>query len=963
MRVTLNILAIFLVPGVLQALTAQNRGNYPIFNPSTDLLLAQYDSLPDPDDIHAQAALGCMLLHLDLETVSVYAVLGATGIQRLDQGFIDSTKLMKEIYGREGKNTWTYAWDGHLVRGANWNRSVNRIKNKVRSVIESGGVVFVAEAGQSNITADWVEVLIDEGVSPSLIKSNVVVVQHSRWNENQSSEDDLVYVKEQTSYIKIDDGNMDYDEGGKNGKKGEQTPAYKSSDLTYIQEVISPLNSNEAAKGLWNLAEEVIIDSGWPGAPYSPIPGGVDFSDTVEVWWIMEINTKADTIRKFWDRYVVEGTSSGVGDPGPPTITSYYEGSEDGVVVMDIEFDSPGSFWSEETTVPGYTGRSYYVAQVDSFREPGFGTLNYPFVVTKAGNYQLQWRSYITIGDNGTEHNDNWARLIEADGTIVDPVNSKKLDPKEDSNEDNWYKIYMNRTDQWTWQARNVDNDAQPVHWDLDAGKQYVLQVSARSRGHAIDRLLLWDRNGETQYADPTNGSPSRQQNNLADKLPASKIIVGIPTNIPPSVAFDSSSGLNLEEGYTSIELAANASDLDGQIDNVQLFLDDILIREDNAFEYRWNENTDPKLLGLAAGAYQLKLIATDNEGATAEATATLTVKAVENTPPSVSFNDLSELDKIEGYDGIYIEANAIDLDGEIANVELYLDDVFISSDSKPKYNWFGKKDPRLLGLTAGTYQLKLIATDNESTTAEAIATLTVKAVDNTPPTVSFNDSSELDKVEGYDGIYIEANAIDSDGEITNVELYLDNVFISSDSKPKYNWFGKKDPELLGLAAGTYEVKVVATDNEDAKAEVVTTLTVISAPKSPYQIWEEENDLPDNSGDLDTDKDGYSNKYEFLFGLDPNNPLNPRKQKIFVDAKGFLNMIYTRRSDQSISYIVEISTNLSASSWTPLTIGKDYEVTNGPVDNGDGTETLTLTYEIALGDIGDKSFLRIKATE
>ncbi|MEM9445472.1 MAG: hypothetical protein AAGA18_08970 [Verrucomicrobiota bacterium] len=41
----------------------------------------------------------------------------------------------------------------------------------------------------------------------------------------------------------------------------------------------------------------------------------------------------------------------------------------------------------------------------------------------------------------------------------------------------------MNTTGKWTWQACNIDNNPQPVDWNLDTGKQYVLQVSARSGG------------------------------------------------------------------------------------------------------------------------------------------------------------------------------------------------------------------------------------------------------------------------------------------------------------------------------------------------------------------------------------------------------------------------------------------------------------------------------------------------
>ncbi|MEM9445473.1 MAG: hypothetical protein AAGA18_08975 [Verrucomicrobiota bacterium] len=67
----------------------------------------------------------------------------------------------------------------------------------------------------------------------------------------------------------------------------------------------------------------------------------------VEICWILEINSKADSLRKSWNTYVIN-KSSGSGGSSPPVITPYYQGSEDGVVLMDVEFDPSENPWSEE---------------------------------------------------------------------------------------------------------------------------------------------------------------------------------------------------------------------------------------------------------------------------------------------------------------------------------------------------------------------------------------------------------------------------------------------------------------------------------------------------------------------------------------------------------------------------------------------------------------------------------------
>jgi hypothetical protein len=78
-----------LLAGVIIALLSSAEAR-PFFNTNTDLLIAQFDSKPDTDDIHAQAALGCMLAHPSLAGVKYYAVAGAYGDQKRGAQFIDS---------------------------------------------------------------------------------------------------------------------------------------------------------------------------------------------------------------------------------------------------------------------------------------------------------------------------------------------------------------------------------------------------------------------------------------------------------------------------------------------------------------------------------------------------------------------------------------------------------------------------------------------------------------------------------------------------------------------------------------------------------------------------------------------------------------------------------------------------------------------------------------------------------
>ncbi|MEM9159833.1 MAG: DNRLRE domain-containing protein [Verrucomicrobiota bacterium] len=263
------------------------------FDKAKDILIAQFDNKPDADDLMAQAALGSMLLHSDLEGVNYYAVTGAYGTQ--GGSYIDSRSLFEIAFGAENE-FWT---DADL----NWNASIERIRNKTKPILQNGGRVWVQEAGQSDLTRDWIESLLADGISGSLIKSHVTVVQHSDWNEGQTSDADLDYVRSKTNYVAIDDGNQEYGSGQTRGP--HQTPKYVSEDENWLQDATSPNNPNPRAQALWQEAHRIITEANFSGG-YSVIPqGGVDFSDCVENWWIFEIESDADSVEKFWNRYVV----------------------------------------------------------------------------------------------------------------------------------------------------------------------------------------------------------------------------------------------------------------------------------------------------------------------------------------------------------------------------------------------------------------------------------------------------------------------------------------------------------------------------------------------------------------------------------------------------------------------------------------------------------------------------------
>ena len=104
----------------------------------------------------------------------------------------------------------------------------------------------------------------------------------------------------------------------------------------------------------------------------------------------------------------------------------------------------------------------------------------------------------------------------------------------------------------------------------------------------------------------------------------------GVSTNKLPTVSF--ANPLLSDKFFEGDDLGVtvNATDADGSIANVKLYLNNVLVREEGAAAYEWGTDnptqTDDALLNLAIGTYVLKAVAEDNEGGTTEKSITIEV-------------------------------------------------------------------------------------------------------------------------------------------------------------------------------------------------------------------------------------------------------------------------------------------------------------------------------------------------
>jgi hypothetical protein len=236
----------------------------PDFNISKDLLLVQLDCKTDIDDLHTAAGLATLLHHPDYKNLNYFAIAGTYGIQ--EGLYVPPNELMKLAF----RNNWA---DAHNKR----DKSIKEVIKKAEKTIRNSGSVWVAEAGQSDFTADWVQKLVEK--NPSLnIKERVHVVQHSDWNESVTEPSKLKYAQSITDYHKIADGNA----------VGNGTPGLKSDGKINWERKLN----NQQLTLVWNTAIRLGNQYNGKDGRYlnkSVAEGGLDFSDLSEVCYILNL--------------------------------------------------------------------------------------------------------------------------------------------------------------------------------------------------------------------------------------------------------------------------------------------------------------------------------------------------------------------------------------------------------------------------------------------------------------------------------------------------------------------------------------------------------------------------------------------------------------------------------------------------------------------------------------------------
>lgn len=171
-----------------------------------------------------------------------------------------------------------------------------------------------------------------------------------------------------------------------------------------------------------------------------------------------------------------------------------------GLLTIDLENTEIPTGWCLENSIPDFTGTGYLQwTNGDQFGNPGQGLLTYRVQISTPGTYRVQIRAFIAEGDDHTESNDVWIRIADADdffaqknNSLIYPHGSGKSPNPNGAGKEGWFKSYMSQLDQWSWQTRTSDHDAHDIFVTFNQIGTYTLELSGRSQGFAVDRIVLY---------------------------------------------------------------------------------------------------------------------------------------------------------------------------------------------------------------------------------------------------------------------------------------------------------------------------------------------------------------------------------------------------------------------------------------------------------------------------------------
>ncbi|HWI91737.1 MAG TPA: REJ domain-containing protein, partial [Flavisolibacter sp.] len=289
-------------------------------------------------------------------------------------------------------------------------------------------------------------------------------------------------------------------------------------------------------------------------------------------------------------------------------------------------------------------------------------------------------------------------------------------------------------------------------------------------------------------------------------------ITVNAAPNQAPAVSAGSNQTITLPQN--SVTLSGSASDADGSIAS-----------------YQWSQTSGPSTANIVSassassvvnnlvlGSYVFTLKVTDNSGATATSSVTITVNAAPNQAPAVSAGSNQTITLPQN--SVTLSGTASDADGSIASYQWSQ----TSGPSTANILSASSASSVVNNLVLGSYVFTLKVTDNSGATATSSVTITVNAAPNQAPAVSAGSNQTITLPQN--SVTLSGTASDADGSIASYQW-------SQTSGPSKAIYSSPSPSVLSvrnLSVGVYTFRLTVIDNDGATAWSEVNVTVVPNP-------------------------------------------------------------------------------------------------------------------------------------
>ncbi len=252
-----------------------------------------------------------------------------------------------------------------------------------------------------------------------------------------------------------------------------------------------------------------------------------------------------------------------------------------------------------------------------------------------------------------------------------------------------------------------------------------------------------------------------------------------------------------------ALTLRATAADADGSIGSVAFYAGTTLLGTDTTAPFEFTSSP------LAAGAYALTAVATDNRGGKTTSTV---VDVILNAPPTLAFTSPAASAVLGKSQPVILSATAADADGTVASVAFKNGATLLGTDTNAPFSLSTSF------ATEGALTLTAEATDNRG----AITPTTVAVTVARAPLVTLTAPTAPAVVAPGTSVNLTATASDAGGSITSVAFLDGTTVISTDTTAPYQATWSSN------VLGTHPITAVATNILGAKATTAAVVLTVS---------------------------------------------------------------------------------------------------------------------------------------